>query len=95
MRRFLTRLLAFALVFVFAVGLVPAAFADGDVRIRDTAYSETLGLRAAMTGPVSDTALFQLTGPEGELTITEVIAGEKNIYTFVTAEAIDLRGNIP
>jgi len=92
MRRFLTRLLAFALVFVFAVGLVPAAFADGDVRIRDTAYSETLGLRAAMTGPVSDTALFQLTGPEGELTITEVIAGEKNIYTFVTAEAIDLRG---
>ena len=70
MRRFLTRMLAFALAVVFAAGLVPMAFADQDVRIRDTAYSETLGLRVAMSGAVSDTAAFTVTGPEGALTIT-------------------------
>lgn len=90
MRRFLTRAMALALVLVFAMGMVPMAFADQDVRIRDTAYSETLGLRVAMTGAVSDTAIFAVTGPEGQLTITEVIAGEKNIYTIVTAEPIDV-----
>ena len=91
MRRFLTRMLAFTLALVFVLGLVPMALADQDVRIRDTAYSETLGLRAAMTGAVSDTANFAVTGPEGKLTITEVIAGEKNIYTIVTAEPIDVQ----
>ena len=90
MRRNLMRVLAFALVLVFAAGLAPAALADQDVRIRDTAYSESLGLRAAMTGAVSDTAAFGVEGPEGKLTITEVIAGEKNIYTIVTAEPIDV-----
>ena len=90
MRRFLTRMLAFTLAVFFVLGMVPMAFADQDVRIRDTAYSETLGLRAAMSGAVSDTAAFTLTGPDGELTITEVIAGEKNIYTIVTAEPIDV-----
>ena len=90
MRRFLTRAMALALVLVFAMGMVPMAFADQDVRIRDTAYSETLGLRVAMTGAVSDTAIFAVTGPEGQLTITEVIAGDKNIYTIVTAEPIDV-----
>ena len=91
MRRLLTRMLAFTLALVFVVGLMPMALADQDVRIRDTAYSETLGLRVAMTGPVSDTANFAVTGPEGGLTITEVIAGEKNIYTIVTAEPIDVQ----
>ena len=91
MRRFLTRMLAFTLALVFVLGLVPMALADQDVRIRDTAYSETLGLRAAMTGAVSDTANFAVTGPEGALTITEVIAGEKNIYTIVTVETIDVQ----
>ena len=91
MRRFLTRMLAFTLALVFVLGLVPMALADQDVRIRDTAYSETLGLRVAMTGAVSDTAHFAVTGPEGNLTITEVIAGEKNIYTIVTAEPIDVQ----
>ena len=90
MRRFLTRMLAFTLAVFFVLGMVPMAFADQDVRIRDTAYSETLGLRAAMSGAVSDTAAFTVTGPEGALTITEVIAGEKNIYTIVTAEPIDV-----
>ena len=90
MRRFLTRMLAFALAVFFVLGMVPMALADQDVRIRDTAYSETLGLRAAMSGAVSDTAAFTVTGPEGALTITEVIAGEKNIYTIVTAEPIDV-----
>ncbi len=93
MRRNLTRLLAFALVLVFAAGLVPVAVADGDVRIRDTAYSETEGLRAAMSGKVSDTDAFAVTGPNGDLTITQVIEGEKNIYTIVTAEPIDLRSH--
>ena len=41
MRRFLTRMLAFVLALVFAAGMVPMALADQDVRIRDTAYSET------------------------------------------------------
>ena len=91
MRRNLMRVLAFALVLVFAAGLAPAALADQDVRIRDTAYSESLGLRAAMTGAVSDTAAFGVEGPEGKLTVTEVIAGEKNIYTIVTAEPIDVK----
>ena len=91
MRRFLTRMLAFALALVFVLGLMPMALADQDVRIRDTAYSETLGLRVAMSGPVSDTANFAVTGPEGSLTITEVIVGEKNIYTIVTAEPIDVQ----
>ena len=91
MRRFLTRMLALTLALVFVLGLVPMALADQDVRIRDTAYSETLGLRVAMTGTVSDTAHFAVTGPEGNLTITEVIAGEKNIYTIVTAEPIDVQ----
>ena len=90
MRRFLTRTLAFTLAVFFAAGLVPMAFADQDVRIRDTAYSEPLGLRAAMSGAVSDTAAFTLTGPDGAMTITDVIAGEKNIYTIVTAEPIDV-----
>ena len=90
MRRFLTRALALALALVFALGMVPMALADQDVRIRDTAYSETLGLRVAMSGAVSDTAIFVVTGPEGQLTITEVIVGEKNIYTIVTAEPIDV-----
>ena len=90
MRRFLTRMLAFALAVFFVLGMVPMALADQDVRIRDTAYSETLGLRAAMSGAVSDTAAFTLTGPDGAMTITEVIAGEKNIYTIVTAEPIDV-----
>ena len=90
MRRFLTRMLAFTLAVFFVLGMVPMALADQDVRIRDTAYSETLGLRAAMSGAVSDTAAFTVTGPEGALTITEVIAGEKNIYTIVTAEPIDV-----
>jgi len=92
MRRNLLRVLAFALVLVFAAGLVPVALADQDVRIRDTAYSESLGLRAAMTGAVSDTAAFGVTGPDGALTVSEVIAGEKNIYTIVTEEPIDLKG---
>ena len=48
MRRFLTRMLAFTLAVFFVLGMVPMAFADQDVRIRDTAYSETLGLRAAV-----------------------------------------------
>ena len=91
MRRFLTRMLAFTLALVFVLGLMPMALADQDVRIRDTAYSETLGLRVAMTGQVSDTANFAVTGPEGGLTITEVNAGEKNIYTIVTAEPIDVQ----
>ena len=90
MKRNLTRLLAMTLVLIFAVGLLPAVHADEDVRIRDTAYSETLGLRAAMTGKVSDTAIFAVYGSEGALTITEVIEGEKNIYTIVTAEPIDV-----
>ena len=90
MRRFLTRMMALVLAVVFAAGLVPMVFADQDVRIRDTAYSETLGLRAAMTGKVSDTAIFAVYGSEGALTITEVIEGEKNIYTIVTAEPIDV-----
>ena len=90
MRRNLLRVLAFALVLVFAAGLAPAALADQDVRIRDTAYSESLGLRAAMTGAVSDTAAFGVEGSEGKLTVTEVIAGEKNIYTSVTSEPIDV-----
>ena len=93
MKRNLTRTLALLLVLVFVAGLVPAAFADADVRIRDTAYSENLGLRAAMTGAVSDTAAFSVTGPDGALTVTEVIAGEKNIYTIVTAEPIDVQGS--
>ena len=90
MKRNLTRLLAMTMVLIFAVGLLPAVHADEDVRIRDTAYSETLGLRAAMTGKVSNTAEFAVYGPEGALTITEVIEGEKNIYTIVTAEPIDV-----
>ncbi len=90
MRSFLTRVLALALALVFAVGMIPAAYADEDVRIRDTAYSETLGLRAAMSGKVSDTANFAVYGPDGALTITEVIEGEKNIYTIVTAEPLDV-----
>ena len=90
MRSFLTRLLALVMALVFVVGMIPAAYADEDVRIRDTAYSETLGLRAAMSGKVSDTANFAVYGPDGELTITEVSEGEKNIYTIVTAEPIDV-----
>ena len=90
MKRNLTRMLAFVLAMLLAVGLLPVGFADQEVRIRDTAYSETLGLRAAMTGPVSDTTAFGVTGPEGALTITEVIEGEKNIYTIVTDEPIDV-----
>ena len=90
MRSFLTRVLALALALVFAVGMLPAAYADEEIRIRDTAYSETLGLRAAMSGKVSDTANFAVYGPDGELTITEVIEGEKNIYTIVTAEPLDV-----
>ena len=90
MRSFLTRGLALALVLIFTVGMLPAAYADEDVRIRDTAYSETQGLRAAMTGKVSDTANFAVYGPDGELTISEVIEGEKNIYTIVTAEPLDV-----
>ena len=90
MKRNLTRMLALLLAMVFALGLVPVAFADQDVRIRDTAYSESQGLRAAMSGKVSDTAAFSVTGPDGALTITEVLEGEKNIYTLVTAEAIDV-----
>ena len=90
MRSFLTRVLAFALVLIFAAGMLPVAYADEDVRIRDTAYSETLGLRAAMSGKVSDSANFAVYGPNGALTITEVIEGEKNIYTIVTAEPLDV-----
>ena len=90
MRSFLTRVLAFAMVLIFAAGMLPVAYADEDVRIRDTAYSETLGLRAAMSGKVSDTANFAVYGPDGELTITEVMEGEKNIYTIVTAEPLDV-----
>ena len=90
MRSFLIRVLALALALVFAVGMIPAAYADEDVRIRDTAYSETMGLRAAMSGKVSDTANFAVYGPDGALTVTEVIEGEKNIYTIVTAEDIDV-----
>ena len=90
MRSFLTRMLALAMALIFLVGMIPAAYADEDVRIRDTAYSETLGLRAAMTGKVSGTAAFGVTGPNGALTITEVIEGEKNVYTIVTAEPIDV-----
>ena len=81
---------ALAMALIFAVGLIPMAFADEDVRIRDTAYSETQGLRAAMTGKVSDTANFSVIGSDGALTITEVIEGEKNVYTIVTAEPIDV-----
>ena len=63
MKRNLTRMLALVLVLAFVAGLVPAAFADEDVRIRDTAYSESQGLRAAMSGAVSDTGGFGVTGP--------------------------------
>ena len=56
MKRNLLRVLAFALVLVFAAGLAPAALADQDVRIRDTAYSESLGLRVQMTGNAANTA---------------------------------------
>ena len=91
MRRNLLCVFAWALALVFVLGLLPAASADEDVRIRETAYSETLGLRAAMSGPLADPmTAFSVTGPEGQLTITEVIAGEKNIYTIVTAEPIDV-----
>ena len=90
MKRNLLRLVALALTLVFAAGLIPAVRADEDVRIRDTAYSEAEGLRAAMSGPVSDTAAFGVTGPEGPLTITEVIAGANNIYTIRTVESIDV-----
>ncbi len=84
------RVCALVLALVLLAGLIPVVFADEDVRIRETAYSETAGLRAAMSGAVSDTTAFAVTGPEGQLTITEVIAGEKNIYTLVTAETIDV-----
>ena len=90
MKRNLTRMLALLLAMVFTLGLIPVAFADQDVRIRDTAYSESQGLRVAMSGKVSDIAAFSVTGPDGALSITEVIEGEKNIYTLVTAEAIDV-----
>ena len=90
MKQFMIRALAFALVLVMLAGLIPMALADQDVRIRETAYSETKGLRVAMTGSVDDLDGFAVTGPEGQLTINEVIAGEKNIYTIVTAEPIDV-----
>ena len=90
MRRNLMRLAALALALVFVLGLVPAVCADEDVRLKDTAYSETEGLRAAMSGALADPmTAFTVTGPEGQLTITEVTAGSSNIYTIVTAEAID------
>ena len=90
MSKKMLRVFALVLALVLLAGLIPAVFADEDVRIRETAYSETEGLRAAMSGPVSDTAAFTVTGPEGELTITEVVAGDRNIYTFITAEPIDV-----
>ena len=90
MKQNLTRLLAFALAMVFLVGLIPLVSADEDVRIRETAYSESLGLRVAMTGKVSDPEGFTVTGPEGEVDIAEVIEGERNIYTIVTAQPIDV-----
>ena len=93
MRRNLIRILALALVAIMLLGLIPAVFADQDVRIRDTAYSETEGLRVAMTGKAENTGEFSVMGPDGALTITEVIVGEKNIYTLVTAEEIDVRGS--
>ena len=37
MKSFLTRILALAMALVFVAGLIPMAFADEDVRIRDTA----------------------------------------------------------
>ena len=90
MKQNLTRMLALALVMVLLAGLIPMVSADEDVRIRETAYSETQGLRAAMTGKVSDTGSFALTGPDGEVAISEVIEGEKNIYTIVTSQPIDV-----
>ncbi len=92
MSKKMLRVFALVLALVLLAGLIPAVFADEDVRIRETAYSETEGLRAAMSGPVSDTAAFAVTGPEGELTVTEVIAGERNIYTLITAGPIDVTG---
>jgi len=92
MRRNLHRIFALALVMVFVLGMLPMALAaESDVKLRDTAYSETEGLRAAMTGKLADPmSAFTVTGPEGELTITEVIEGGNNIYTIVTAEPIDV-----
>ena len=92
MSKKMLRVFALVLALVLLAGLIPAVFADEDVRIRETAYSETEGLRAAMSGPVSDTAAFAVTGPEGELTITEVVTGDRNIYTLITAEPIDVTG---
>ena len=92
MRRNLTRVLSVLLVLVLMAGLVPAALADEDVRIRDTAYSEQRGLRVAMTGAVEDTGKFGVTSPDGTLTITEVIAETENLYRIITAEPIDVQG---
>ena len=61
MKQILTRILAFALTMVLLVGLIPMVSADEDVRIRETAYSETQGLRVAMTGKVADPDGFVVT----------------------------------
>ena len=91
--QYLKRTAAFilALVLMMCIFTVPA-FAEGETpQMKDNAYQEGVGFRVAMSGPLADPMnAFTITGPDGDLTITEVTDDGGNLYTIHTAEQWDM-----
>ena len=86
-----TAALVLALILTLSLCVVPV-FAEGEVpQLKDNAYQEGVGFRVAMTAPLDDPmSAFTVTGPDGDLTITEVTDDGGNLYTIHTAEQWDM-----
>ena len=61
------------------------------VKVREVSYKDGTGILASMTAALEDAAsAFTVTGPDGDLTIASVTGDDRNVYTIVTEEPIDL-----
>ena len=65
------------------------------IKVKKAVYKEETGLTVQMTADLgSDPAsALTITGPEGNLTITNITAGDFSTYTIETQEGIDLFGS--
>ena len=90
-RDMIKRVVALLLLGSLLLGLIPmmALATEADATIRQTVYKEGIGVRAAMSGPI-DPAELIVTGPEGEVAISERTDDGSNIYTLVPETELDV-----
>ena len=90
-RDLIKRIIAILLLGSLLLGLVPmlALATEADATIKQTVYKEGVGIRVAMTGPI-DPAELTVTGPGGEVAISERTDDGSNIYTLVPEVELDV-----